>query len=238
MIGDNALNIFQLPPLDSYVYFSMFWVAMSQSMPVNIISAEQLSLAPYETLSEIIDFYGLERSSEEIVNAVISSNSIYANSVDDKVKDPKSKSYKSEVNKYYTDPIIDFFGQYGQLNLDMAMPFTSDCLELLKSSLSPKVYLIAVRVINATRMAHPLSYQDIARLVSGHKIENLDLLQLCAVLQGVYYVENFFTDLQLPMAQKALDLFVNLNIYYLHYEPIANAAKHRLIDVDCQVNAE
>ena len=51
-------------------------------------------------------------------------------------------------------------------------------------------------------------------------------------------IENIFSELQLPMAHQALDLFVNLNIYYLHYEPIANSAKNRLIDVDCLVNAE
>jgi hypothetical protein len=86
----------------------------------------------------------------------------------------------------------------------------------------------------ATEEGHAPDAAQISAEVVKLAVSGKDLLKLAAIAEAIYYVQQIFPDMAVPQARSALNLFVNLNLYFFDQWPVQVAAWYGLRRIEAE----
>jgi hypothetical protein len=239
---DHFPGLFQLPPLETFAYFSWFWLAMGDVMPVKLVRFEDVKQAPNRMLAEILDFIGIERTEAQICAAVESSGFDSARRAMEEMERETGQEFKTvrkalvgEWQAAYSDDAracigkttdailaqLDYAGQGRPVGPEGLF---EDYRGVLARILPERVSAAACDFLLRTESGAAPAAAQIAAFVTEANLSGRPLLQFAAVAEAIYYVQRTFSNTSTPQARAALNAFVNLNLSFLDERAVQVAA--------------
>lgn len=252
---DHFPGLFQMPPMESFAYFSWYWQAMAEAMPVKLVRFEDVKASPVETLRDVLQFLGIARSDEELHAAAESSGFEKARQAMQQMESDTGKTFKTarkgQVGEWRQS--YSFLARVSIRNLGRAMiaglgyaedkggpvseQIPKNWRDQLSQGIPPALRSLVTAWLEATEHGKGPGFQEMATAVREQAIAGKDLLRLGAIVEAIFYVQRIFADTASPQARIALNTFVNLNLFYFDQWPVQVAAWSGLRRLETETGA-
>ena len=249
---DHFPGLFQMPPLETYAYFCWFWLAMGEVMPVKLVRFEDVKAAPVRVLREVLQYLGVERTDEQIRAAVASSGVEQARRAMEKMEVETGREFKTvrkaqvgEWRRTYSmlahfhvrklsKAIIRQLGYAEKCGATGHWLVSDDYRDLVRKKIPSLLQGAVTNWLLATEEGHAPESAKISTEIVKSSISGKDLLKLAAIVEAIYYVQQIFPNTSVPQARAALNLFVNLNLYFFDQWPVQVAAWYGLRRIEAE----
>lgn len=235
-------GLFQLPPIETFAYFSWFWLAMGEVMPLKLIRFEDAKQSPVQVIRDVLRFLGLERTTEQILGAIDSSGFENAKRAMVSMEQATGREFKTvhraqigewkEAYSFAARRSIRKIGKailgrlgYGAWRFgSMHDPVREDYRDAITRKLPVTVRSAALQFLEETERGNPPDAGVIADYIVDRDIGGFALLKLASIIEAIYYVKSTFIDTSSHQARLALNTFVNLNLWFFDQWSIQIAA--------------
>jgi hypothetical protein len=235
-------GLFQLPPFETYTYFSKYWLAMSAHMPVQLIHFEDVKLHPEQTLDTVLEFIGISRSPAAIQQAIASSGFESAHKAMTAMERATGRAFKTvrkaqsgEWNATYSPEElanvsgvgkagIQCLGYKGSTANETLYDYDEPCCRHLLEQAPASVRSIAWEWLEQTESGSPPSSSDICQHLLRNDFCGKPLLLLASIVEAIFYTRSIFADTSSPPARTALFTFAGLNMKFFGEWQIQYAA--------------
>ncbi len=249
---DHFPGLFQMPPLETYAYFCWFWLAMGEIMPVRLVRFEDVKASPVRVLREVLQYLGIERTDEQIRAAVASSDVEQARLAMEKMEVETGREFKtvrkaqvgewrrtySMLTLFYvrkvTKAIIQQLGYAKTSDATWHWLVSDDYRDWVRKKIPSPLVPTVTNWLLATEEGHAPKAAQISAEIMKLAVSGKDLLKLATITEAIYYTQKIFPDMAVQQARSALNLFVNLNLYFFDQWSVQMAAWYglRRIEVD------
>lgn len=233
-------GLFQLPPFETYAYFSKYWLAMASHMPVKLVRFEDIKQNPEQTLDGILEFLGINRSRDAINQAIASSGFESAqkamvameNATGREFKTVRKAQVREWCSTYSQEALANISGigiaaikllGYEHDTLDTAV-YDQQHYELLLEKTPESIRGISIEWLQRTKNGMPPSSEEICQRILSDDICGEPLLLLASHAEAVFYTRSIFADTSTPPARTALLTFAGLNTAFFGEWQIQYAA--------------
>ncbi len=233
-------GLFQLPPFETYAYFSQYWQGMARHMPVKLVRFEDVKQHPEQTLDSVLEFIGVNRSKEAIKRAVTSSGFESAHKAMTAMEHATGREFKTvrkaqpgEWNSTYSPEALAHISGIGMAcirSLDYDGGVADETLydrlycHLRLEQAPESIRSIALGWLEQTASGSPPSSSDISQHILRNDLCGEPLLLLASIVEAVFYTRSIFADTSFSPAQTALFTFAGLNMKFFGEWQIQYAA--------------
>jgi Sulfotransferase domain len=243
-------GLFQMPPLESYAYFCCYWLAMGKIMPVKLVRFEDVKANPSLILKEVLQYLGVERSDAQIQEAVKSSGFDQARLAMEKMEASSGKLFmtarKGQVGEWrvsystlarlnirkLTKDLIRRLGYDLSFSPTPSHQLFEDYLKQVDRSFPKYLRANIMALLLATEKGSPPSFAELAAMTEKFSGNGTNVLKFGAITEAIYYVQRIFSDTSSPPARIALNVFVNLNLFFFNQWPVQIAAWYGLCRIE------
>lgn len=221
-----------LQPLDNYAFYTVFWLAMSNSMPVNVISYEDGRSKPKEMIKDILGFLDINRTEQDIESAV---STALANDFDHEktaTEELESKSFDTKILAPYSGSISSLYDTSGKLKLGYVQSLMYDHHSFICSAFGEDIANSTSRVYD--HVWHKSSAIEVVAPIFTERLEREKLLIMCGMLVSKSFCEQIFDSLESTQAEDAYCVFINFIAANLNRESIFRLALNQLQQLETQ----
>ncbi len=253
---DHFPELFHLPPLETFAYFSWFWLAMGNFMPLKVVRFEEVKAHPVRVIREILQFLGLERSNIQIKEAIESSGIEKAEKAMRTMEEFTGRKFrtvrKGQVGEWQSSysaralrcvrgigtAIINDL-RYG-VGTGLDFQIQSACgdewpgrefEDLIRRQFSSSAEGSVIRWIRSSGDGNHLDSSEIFNGIHKLDISGPELLKIGSIFQAIFAAQKIFGEVSSPRARCTISLFVYLNISYMSDWPIQVLAWRGLLRI-------
>ena len=240
---DHFPGLFELPPFETFTFFVFFWMTMGRFMPVKIVNFKDTKVIPLKTAQEILDYLEIDRTNQEVEEAVTNSSFENAKRAMDEMQKETKNSFltarKGKIDEWkqtYTDELLSGITDAGRVSfglLDgdeasllhlMDTYIHADSRSIIADKLPEELNEIVVKILDRFESGIDITHEEVHAL---YRIENMNkntAFRIAMILEAVYYVENIFDDVSSDKAKAVLNTFITMNLLFEHDDSIQQAA--------------
>lgn len=237
---DHFPGLFDLPPFETYAYFSQYWLGMASHMPVKLVRFEDIKQRPKQTLDSVLEFIGVSRSKDAIQRAITSSGFESAHKAMTAMEHATGREFKTvrkaqpgEWNSTYSTEMLAHISSIGMACIrslgydegpaDQTLYDRPYCHLRLERVPEP-IRSIALEWLDQTEGGSPPSSEDICQRILQDDVSGNSLLLLASLVEAIFYARNIFSATSTPQARTALFTFAGLNMAFFDEWQIQYAA--------------
>ena len=240
---DHFPGLFQLPPFETFTYFVFFWMTIGNFMPVKIVNFKDTKATPPKTAKEILDFLEIDRTDQEIDEAVRNSSFENAkramNEMQKETKNSFLTARKGKIDEWketYSEELLAGITDAGRVSFGlfdgdeasllhlMDTYIHADSRSIIADKLPEELNEIVVKILDRFESGIDITHEEVHAL---YRIENMNkntAFRIAMILEAVYYVENIFDDVSSDKAKAVLNTFITMNLLFEQDDSIQQAA--------------
>lgn len=239
---DHFPGLFQLPPFETFTYFVFFWMTIGKFMPVKIVNFKDTKVTPLKTAKEILDYLEIDRTDQEIDEAVRNSSFENAKRAMDEMQKETNNSFltarKGKIDEWkqtYSEELLAGITDAGRASFElldgdeasllqlMNTYINADSRSIITDKLSEELNEIVVKILDRFESGMNITHEEIHALYRINMNKDT-AFKIAMILEAVYYVANIFDDVSSDEAKAVLNTFITMNLLFEQDDSIQQAA--------------
>lgn len=233
-------GLFQLPPFETYAYFSKYWLAMASHMPVKLIRFEDIKQHPEQALDKVLEFIGISRPTEAIQQAIESSGFESARKAMAAMERATGTEFKTvrkaQPGEWRSTYSCDALANISHVGMNAIHSlgyegvasneplFDQQYCHHLLEHVPESIRRAAIEWLERTESGIPPSSEEICKRILRDDLCGEPLLLLASLVEAIFYTRSIFADTSFSPARTALFTFTGLNMTFFHEWQIQYAA--------------
>lgn len=236
-------GMFGLPPAETWAYFHLFWMAMGDVMNVKVVTFESMRADPVGVTQDVLAFLGVERSDAEVARALENSTFQRAKEAMEKLQQETDRVFQTnrkgqvgEWKQVYTPTDLLYFDGPAAYAMNLLGYELPDVIGTGREETAFDTRRIPVETDATVHAAIELMTQNCARDAEALLLSKLSEgsrnpwshAALLNALTSLRWTRLIFTEEHMASApaQRAFQLFLELNFQFFGYPAIQEALLH------------